>query len=147
MSAKEIHGHSSTCTHEPTPTYRCWESMIRRVENEKVYNSVLYKGVEICDRWRLSYHDFLEEMGEKPSGMVLGRIDKKGNYTPDNCKWFSPKDQARSRSNTIKVLYQGEEWSLITLCEELEVPYSRTKQRIKRGWNIERALSIPSLSY
>lgn len=96
-----VHGHLQGG--KVTPTYRSWRNMIQRCEN---LNNLSYKdyggrGIKICKRWSPmkggSFKSFLEDMGVKPQGLTLDRIDNGGNYKPKNCRWVTRKEQARNK--------------------------------------------------
>ena len=79
------HGHLS-------PAYRSWCCMWRRVRG---YGYPTYKKIKVCGRWK-KFENFLSDMGERPPGKSLDRIDNKKNYTPINCRWATAKEQAHS---------------------------------------------------
>jgi hypothetical protein len=68
--------------------------MWSRCTNENVRQWKWYgaRGITVCERWR-SFKNFLEDMGERPEGLTLDRIDPDGNYEPGNCRWTSSKEQ------------------------------------------------------
>ncbi len=86
-----------------TRTYKSWNSMLNRVRCRNAPDYARYggRGIRVCDRW-LAFANFLADMGERPDGMSLDRIDNDGDYTPENCRWASSKEQTHN-SRTTKV--------------------------------------------
>ena len=84
-----------------TKTYTTWASMIQRCTNPKAkqFEDWGGRGITVCERWR-SFENFLADMGEKPEGMTLERIDVNGNYEPGNCKWATWQEQRLNRRDT-----------------------------------------------
>lgn len=86
----------------PGSARRSWYSMKLRCHTPSHPDFKYYggKGVKVCDRWLESFDNFLEDMGERPPGKTLDRIDSALDYTPDNCRWATSMEQCHNRSNS-----------------------------------------------
>lgn len=92
------HGQSKS-----SPTYRSWKEMRSRCNNPKAQNFKWYggRGIRVCPEWG-SYEAFLADMGERPAGKTLDRIDSDGNYEKQNCRWATAKEQAETNRGCFK---------------------------------------------
>lgn len=128
-----------------TSTYNIWSVMKQRCHNinHGLYQNYGGKGISVCDRWRESFNNFHADMGTKPEGMSLDRIDPKGNYSPENCRWASSKEQNRNKINTIYLEYKGERKPLAEWAEIKGMRRKTLRERLKMGWTVERALETP----
>ena len=114
--------------------YRSWQSMKQRCLNPtKEHDKKNYEGVYICAEWVASFEAFLSDMGNKPSAAhTLDRIDRRGHYTPENCRWADKRQQATNRSSTV--LIRGK--SMAEWARELGVTPAAIKKRIQRTGDV-----------
>jgi len=130
-----------------TPEYKTWASMVHRCTNEKVPSYKYYggRGIGVCERW-LDFLSFYEDMGDRPDGMTLDRIDNNGDYEPENCRWATRKQQAKNKrpKKQATLTHNGESLTVKQWAERLGVKPSTIHQRIKSGWPIEKTLSTPA---
>lgn len=135
------HGHAAPSGR--TGTYRSWEVMKSRCKNKNDPSFEGYggRGIGFCDRWN-SFENFLIDMGDRPHGKSLDRIDVNGNYHVENCRWATPSEQGRNKRNNRKVNYRDKLLTIAELAEITGVPYQRLHERIvRRGWDVDRAVN------
>lgn len=118
--------------------YNSWRAMKDRCYNTSnlKYKDYGGRGIEICNRWLESFENFLEDMGEKPKGYSIDRIDNNGNYTPENCRWRSSKEQSYNKRNTLIIEHNNELRNLSEWSQILNIPYNTLKSRFYRKGTI-----------
>lgn len=133
-----------------TSTYKTWKGMNERCSNpgHQSWNHYGGRGVKVCPEWRI-YENFLRDMGRKPSAEYsLDRIDVNGDYCPENCRWATPKEQARNTSANRMLTLHGKTQCVAAWAEELNIKREIIKDRInKLGWSDEKALTTPVQKY
>lgn len=138
------HGHSRRG--DVASGYRTWLGMKQRCCNvrNKSYPHYGGRGIKVCDRWLESFENFLADMGPRPAGSSLDRIDNSGNYCPENCQWATRIEQGRNKRSNVLITWKGATKTLIEWSEETGIPYITLYTRLHReGWPIERALTKP----
>ena len=123
-----------------TPTYRSWHHAKERCFNPNDANHAIYgaRGITMCEAWKSSFAAFLADMGAKPSGMSLDRIDVNGNYEPANCRWAS--NFVQSENKRKAVLWRGIPASLSTVARDCEVPKGHLQVLVKLGMPLDGAI-------
>jgi len=127
-----------------TPTYFSWGNMIQRCTNPKYTHYARYggRGITVCTRW-FDFANFLEDMGERPKGTTLDRIDVNGNYEPSNCRWATRQEQSLNRSNCFYTL-RGVTKSWSEWFKHYNIKRSTFDQRVYvYKWSIIKALETP----
>jgi hypothetical protein len=125
------------------PTYTSWQNMLSRCRTDSHPSTMQYKGrgITVCDRW-LSFENFLSDMGERPDGKSIERVNNNGNYEPDNCCWATTHDQSRNRQQTHMITYNGKTQCLKDWANELGINYASLRWRvIRQGWPVEDAFN------
>ncbi|QVW08761.1 AP2 domain-containing protein [Phage CBW1004C-Prop1] len=123
-----------------TSEFGIWTDMQTRCLNP---NSTSYpnyggRGIGICQRW-MKFQNFFQDMGPRPSmNHSIDRIDPDGDYSPDNCRWATHKEQSRNKRNTIRVTINGVTKPLVEWCEEYGCGKAAAYQRRARGLDGEQ---------
>lgn len=126
------HGHNNY----NSPTYRTWQGMRQRCRSRQGYAD---RGITVDPRWD-DFNAFLADMGERPEGCTLDRIDNDGPYCASNCRWASPKVQGNNRSDNRMLTHDGRTQTVTQWAREFGVNQRAFYNRIFiLGWDIERA--------
>lgn len=140
------HGHR--LKGKSSAAYSSWRSMMTRCENKNHHNYKNYggRGITVCDRWKgvNGFRNFLEDMGNPPSERhTIDRIDSNGDYTPQNCRWATPKQQQRNKRSNRFLEFNGQRKTLIEWAEITRIHAGTISSRLKKGWSVERSLTTP----
>jgi len=129
-----------------TPEYNIWTNIKSRCGNPKnnSYKDYGGRGIYLCQRW-LNFEHFYNDMGSRPSKIhSIDRIDNNLGYSPDNCKWSTPIEQANNKTSSKIIKYKRISQSLADWSRDTGLNYDMLKYRINAGWPVERALNEPS---
>lgn len=138
------HGHCPSG--KPTPEYRSWNKMKDRCLNpaNEAYADYGGRGITICERW-LKFDNFLADMGSRPSGTTLERVNNKKGYMPSNCKWGTRLEQNNNSRWNTRITYRGRTQTIAQWARELSIPSNRISKRLGEGWSVEKTLSTPAV--
>lgn len=122
--------------------YHIWQGMIDRTTNSNNPKFHLYggKGIQVCDAWR-KFENFYNDMGDAPAFLSIDRIDGTKGYYKDNCRWANSKQQANNKSSNRMITYDGKTQTLSSWAAEINILPNTLVYRLKRGWEISRALT------
>lgn len=128
-----------------TPTWKTWAGIKARClnPNEPAFKHYGGRGIKVCRKW-LKFEGFYEDMGTRPEGMSIERINNNGNYCKENCKWATQKEQCRNQRSNRKIEFKGRSKPIAQLAEETGINEACVRARIDRhGWSTEDALTVP----
>lgn len=111
--------------------------------NDKAYHNYGGRGIRMCDEWLNDINSFIEwalSHGYKKE-LAIDRKENNGDYSPDNCRFITLKENNQNRRSTKFFTYQGETLNLMQWCEKLGLSYNTVLMRIRRGWSFEKAIS------
>lgn len=138
-----LYGTSRSCNlpsrHAPQksnmPGFTSWTSMIQRCTNPShvYYSSYGGRGVKVCDRWIESFWNFYEDMGPRPDGKSLDRLDPNGNYEPGNCRWATPSQQQSNQRRSRSLVVEGKRVGISELATALGLTYPTVHSRLSKA--------------
>lgn len=147
ISRRHGHGKSGVAR---SPTYSSWASMMDRCEwggHKAMYAKYGARGLRVCAEW-FSFENFLRDMGDRPVGTSIDRINNDIGYSPGNCRWATRQEQARNTSRTVMVLIDGAPVKVLELCEKLGISCRALRSRAgRRGGDYVAALRSMGFEY
>ncbi len=135
---KHIHGYSGT------PTHTCWMGILARCTNPNhtSYRNYGGRGITVCMQWRHSFKAFLKDMGERPAGMTIDRIDNEQGYFKANCRWATLSQQARNRRTNTFLSCDGRTLTLTEWSDITGLARETISNRLILGWTVKEALTL-----
>lgn len=129
-------------------TNACWVGMIARCYNQRNadYKNYGGRGIRVCGRWLESFDNFLADMGARPLGMSLDRVDCDGDYHADNCRWATQRTQQNNRRDNHWITVGGERKTIAMWARERNIHPRMLSKRLARGWPHTERLFIPPIS-
>lgn len=126
------------------PVYRIWGSMRARCQdvNHLQYPSYGGRGITVCERWQTFEH-FYADMGDRPDGMSLDRIDNDGPYSPENCRWATLIQQQRNTRRNRFLTLNGRTHCIAKWADLTGITYHTIITRLDRGWSVHDVLTRP----
>lgn len=128
-----------------SPVYKVWHAMIERCRNPRneAWKDYGGRGISVCERWR-EYANFRADMGARPIGGTLERVDVNAGYSPENCRWATQRDQANNRRNNRLVTIDGVTKTAAEWARAAGLSKSCVLYRLGAGWPAWEAVSLPS---
>ena len=143
--AKKAGDRSRTHGQSKDSIYNIWDSMHQRCTNPNRKDFVKYgaRGISVCERWK-EFHNFFADMGDKPAGMSLDRVDNSKGYSPENCRWATAKQQNRNQSSNVNITFNGETMCINAWAEKTGINEITLHARLQMyRWPVARALTTP----
>lgn len=125
-----------------TATYSSWAHMKERCTdiNSRIYQRYGAQGILMCERWSV-FANFLEDMGDRPEGTTIDRVDNSKGYFKENCRWATKKEQSTNRTSTRFITWENQTYSIKDWSELKGIAYRTLVNRFDAGWTTERALT------
>ena len=136
----EQHGYRNTST------YSTWMNMRRRCRDprRKDYHNYGGRGISVCKEWNGSFKAFLQDMGERPEGKSIERIDNNRDYCKSNCVWADNTTQLNNTRFNRIIEFNGKSKSLSEWAKQFKIDPTVIPSRLSRGWSIDNAITLPA---
>lgn len=137
------HGHAANG--QQSATLNSWSQMKQRCLNPKSigYQNYGGRGITVCDRWKNSFENFLADMGKRPKGYELERIDNNSNYEPNNCRWATHREQSINRRTNHLITFENKTLCVTDWANRYNLSPSIIFGRLNRGWHPKDAIFTP----
>lgn len=141
-SHRTRHGYSKSNDQRKRSTWSSWKSMIDRcfLKKHKSFNYYGGKGISVSEDWK-TFENFLRDMGERPNGKTLDRINNSLGYEKGNCRWSTPREQANNRSSSHFFEFGGKRMTISQWSSNVGIPSSVICARLRKKWPIKKVLS------
>jgi hypothetical protein len=110
--------------------------------NKSDYNYYGGRGIKVCDSWVESFENFIADMGPRPEGHTLDRIDVDGDYCKENCRWATFDEQMNNTRQTVRIEFEGQSMSLSQWGRYIGVNRQTIAYRLKNEWTVGEALGF-----
>lgn len=129
--------HGGTCEHKKE--FNSWRAMRERCDNKnyRYYHRYGGRGITYCEEWK-NFANFLNDMGERPDGCSLDRIDNNKGYSPENCRWATQSQQIKNSTKVTSAKLD------LSRAKNAKCSISLVYKRLKNGWNMEEAINTPA---
>lgn len=135
LNKERILKHGHTKNKKVSPEWQSWRTMRSRCYRTKdcSYKNYGGRGITVCDRWKNSFENFLEDMGKCPENCTLDRIDSNKNYEPENCRWATGIQQGNNRRNNTRIIHNGISKTITEWAREMGVSWTTIDRWRKKG--------------
>jgi hypothetical protein len=120
-----------------SPIYQAWKAIRQRCGSpaHRWFNDYGGRGITVCARWDNSFELFAKDMGERPSGMTLDRINNEGDYTPENCRWATMETQSNNTRANVYLTVDGVSQTISQWSRQSGTNRSTMNERRRQGWS------------
>lgn len=121
-------------------TWQSYRSMNARCydRSHPHFNHYGGRGITVCKRWRISFHNFIADMGRRPANKVLDRRNNSKGYSRNNCRWVTKKTSTQNRRNTVWIRFDGKRMRVNQFAKLVGITPLKVYRRTYAGWSVDR---------